>query len=120
MSTSSPTISPAKPRLTTSAMIASIAGEGPRTVPAISGNHVFTLGATGCLRCLDLCRPYSGVVKPQAAFFELLGAAGMLISGYDPVGLAIEDRAAAVVLPDVKGKLAKKLPTETRRPFETR
>ncbi|MFO0935585.1 MAG: orotidine-5'-phosphate decarboxylase [Gemmataceae bacterium] len=34
-----------------------------------------------CVRCLDLCRPYSGVVKPQAAFFELLGAEGMTVMG---------------------------------------
>jgi outer membrane protein assembly factor BamB len=31
-----------------------IAGEGPRTVPTVKGDHVFTLGATGTLRCLDL------------------------------------------------------------------
>ncbi len=30
-----------------------------------------------CLRCLELCRPYSRVLKPQVAFFELLGANGM-------------------------------------------
>lgn len=27
---------------------------GPRATPAIAGNHVFTFGATGLLRCLDL------------------------------------------------------------------
>ena len=31
-----------------------VAGEGPRTVPTVDGNRVFTLGATGTLRCLDL------------------------------------------------------------------
>jgi orotidine-5'-phosphate decarboxylase len=30
-----------------------------------------------CLRVLDLVRPYCAVVKPQAAFFERLGPAGM-------------------------------------------
>jgi len=29
-----------------------------------------------CLKVLDLVRPYCGIVKPQAAFFELLGPAG--------------------------------------------
>jgi orotidine-5'-phosphate decarboxylase len=41
----------------------------------------FQADATGierfCLRVLDLVRPYCGVVKPQAAFFELFGPAGM-------------------------------------------
>lgn len=32
---------------------------------------------TFCLRVLELVRPYAGVVKPQAAFFELAGAPGM-------------------------------------------
>jgi len=31
-----------------------IAGEGPRSVPTISGNKVFTVGATGVLTCLNL------------------------------------------------------------------
>ena len=32
----------------------SIAGEGPRTTPTVQGNRVFSFGATGTLRCLDL------------------------------------------------------------------
>lgn len=31
-----------------------------------------------CLRVLELVRPFAGVVKPQAAFFELYGPPGML------------------------------------------
>lgn len=31
-----------------------------------------------CARVLELVRPYAGVVKPQAAFFELLGPPGLL------------------------------------------
>ena len=31
-----------------------IAGEGPRTTPTVQGSRVFTFGATGTLRCLDL------------------------------------------------------------------
>ena len=31
-----------------------IAGEGSRTTPTVHGNRVFTFGATGTLRCLDL------------------------------------------------------------------
>jgi orotidine-5'-phosphate decarboxylase len=31
-----------------------------------------------CLRVLELVRPFAGVVKPQSAFFELYGPAGML------------------------------------------
>jgi len=31
-----------------------IAGEGPRAVPAVAGNRVFTCGSTGLLNCLDL------------------------------------------------------------------
>src|SRR5215212_5367886 len=30
-----------------------------------------------CTRVLELVRPYCGVVKPQAAFFELAGSDGM-------------------------------------------
>jgi orotidine-5'-phosphate decarboxylase len=41
----------------------------------------FRPDATGierfCVRVLDLVRPYCGVVKPQAAFFELFGPAGL-------------------------------------------
>ncbi|MEO6742070.1 MAG: PQQ-binding-like beta-propeller repeat protein [Chthoniobacteraceae bacterium] len=33
---------------------ASIAGEGPRTTPTVQGTRVFTLGAMGTLRCLEL------------------------------------------------------------------
>jgi len=31
-----------------------IAGEGPRATPTVSGNRVFALGATGILKCLEL------------------------------------------------------------------
>ncbi|MBY0513777.1 MAG: orotidine-5'-phosphate decarboxylase [Gemmataceae bacterium] len=33
--------------------------------------------STFCTRVLELVRPHAGVVKPQAAFFELLGVEGM-------------------------------------------
>ncbi len=34
-----------------------------------------------CTRVLELVRPYCGVVKPQSAFFELLGAVGLAAQG---------------------------------------
>jgi orotidine-5'-phosphate decarboxylase len=57
-----------------------------------------------CLRCLELCRPYSGVVKPQAAFFELLGADGMAVMGR--VIAAAKVKGYVVVLDAKRGDIA--------------
>jgi outer membrane protein assembly factor BamB len=46
-----------------------IAGEGPRCTPTVTGNRVFTLGATGLLNCLDLAtgaRVWSRNIAEQA------------------------------------------------------
>lgn len=57
-----------------------------------------------CLRCLDLCRPYSGIVKPQAAFFELLGVLGMTVMGR--IIQAARDRGYLVILDAKRGDIA--------------
>lgn len=57
-----------------------------------------------CLKCLDLCRPYSAVVKPQAAFFELLGAAGMAAMGR--VIAAAKSQGYLVILDAKRGDIA--------------
>jgi orotidine-5'-phosphate decarboxylase len=57
-----------------------------------------------CLKCLELCRPYSAVVKPQAAFFELLGAAGMAAMGR--VIAAAKTQGYLVILDAKRGDIA--------------
>jgi orotidine-5'-phosphate decarboxylase len=57
-----------------------------------------------CLRCLDLCRPFTGIVKPQAAFFELLGAPGMAVMGR--VIAAARERGFFVILDSKRGDIA--------------
>ena len=57
-----------------------------------------------CLKCLELCRPYSAVVKPQAAFFEMLGAAGMAAMGR--VILAAKALGYLVILDAKRGDIA--------------
>ena len=57
-----------------------------------------------CMTCLELCRPYAGIVKPQAAFFELFGAAGM--AGMGRVIAAAKERGYLVILDAKRGDIA--------------
>lgn len=57
-----------------------------------------------CRRCLELCRPYSSIVKPQAAFFELLGAEGIAVMGR--VITAARERGYFVILDSKRGDIA--------------
>ncbi|HEX5175754.1 MAG TPA: PQQ-binding-like beta-propeller repeat protein [Chthoniobacteraceae bacterium] len=49
----------------------SLGGIGPRTTPAISGEHLFALGATGHLRCLELA---TGRLRWQRDILQDAGA----------------------------------------------
>lgn len=78
-----------------------IAGEGPRTVPTISDGRVFTLGATGTLRCLeietgkavwtrDITRD-AGVAVPEWGFASspLLHEGKVIVSAGSPDGKSL-------------------------------
>ena len=56
------------------------------------------------MQCLDLCQPFAGIVKPQAAFFELLGADGMAVMGR--VIAAAKERGYLVILDAKRGDIA--------------
>jgi orotidine-5'-phosphate decarboxylase len=57
-----------------------------------------------CLRVLDLVEPFAGVVKPQAAFFEQYGAAGMAAMGR--VLAAARERGFVTILDAKRGDIA--------------
>ena len=57
-----------------------------------------------CLKCLDLCRPFSSIAKPQAAFFERFGAEGMAVMGR--VIDAAKERGYFVILDAKRGDIA--------------
>jgi orotidine-5'-phosphate decarboxylase len=57
-----------------------------------------------CLRVLDRVAAYCGVVKPQSAFFELCGPAGM--TALQNVIRAAHDRGLLVILDSKRGDIA--------------
>lgn len=57
-----------------------------------------------CLKILDLVRPYCGVVKPQAAFFELLGGGGF--EAMDTVLKLAKEKGFVTILDGKRGDIA--------------
>ncbi len=57
-----------------------------------------------CLKILDLVRPYCGVVKPQAAFFELLGGGGF--EAMDTVLKLAREKGFVTILDGKRGDIA--------------
>ena len=57
-----------------------------------------------CVKVLDLVRPYCGVVKPQAAFFELLGGPGF--EAMDTVLKMAAEKGFVTILDGKRGDIA--------------
>ncbi len=57
-----------------------------------------------CMRVMELVKPFTGVVKPQAAFFELFGAAGMTALR-NVIGIA-HDSGFVTILDAKRGDIA--------------
>jgi orotidine-5'-phosphate decarboxylase len=57
-----------------------------------------------CLKILDLVRPHCGVVKPQAAFFELLGGGGF--EAMDTVLKLAREKGFVTILDGKRGDIA--------------
>ncbi|HEY1187361.1 MAG TPA: orotidine-5'-phosphate decarboxylase [Gemmata sp.] len=67
---------------------------------AVHAEKVYTF----CLKVLELVAPYAGVVKPQAAFFELFGAWGC--AGLDVVLRTAKELGLVTVLDAKRGDIA--------------
>lgn len=57
-----------------------------------------------CVKVLDLVRPYCGIVKPQAAFFELLGGSGF--EAMDTVLKMAAEKGFVTILDGKRGDIA--------------
>jgi orotidine-5'-phosphate decarboxylase len=57
-----------------------------------------------CLKVLDLVRPHCGIVKPQAAFFELLGGPGF--EAMDTVLKMAKEKGFVTILDGKRGDIA--------------